>query len=578
MTDKHTDPTDDRDESITQTTRRGALTALGLGGLAALGSTGASADLAGGPEADAMSEHRVPFYRAAESDLDSPGVVGRRVEITSGGSSYAAGDQLVDTGSSWERISAGYDSLSTENLCNTTLFASNYDTAQDALDNADTLSGRTKVILDGAPDDLSGYADALDSEGYLLSSSLVVPDYTVLENRSYVFLDDGADDNLIRNNISDGDRETEITINNKGVLDGNAANQTTFDRDTDSDVVKNLGLRFFEVDRLTIRNDGGLIRNINGWAIRPEACNTVEASGLVFDQDTGQTNQDGIHLLGPTDEVTINGVHGVTQDDSVVIAGQDPDEFMEGSGGEISDVTVDNITVNATGLERPIKILGDDGSPVEGVTLSNISVTTALSDGIVKIGPAIDTNSTVSTESVRDITINGIRGTKTDIQTGKQALVLIDTDCSNVVIDGGVSRGGFNQALSVTTSSTVDGLTFKGVTIDANDENTGTMLDIQGTVNDGDVDNITVQQSKYVFSVGGAFNGRVGSLSVDSVGGTIYNVLGGSIEFSTGAPPTDATKLPTVEGSEIYHTGAGTVGPAHSDGTDWISTVDGSTL
>ena len=128
MTQPDHDPDDNdvRDASITDTTRRGALAALGLGGLAALGSGHATADLAGGPESDAMSEHRVPLYRVPEPDLDSPGVVGRRVEITAGGSTYAAGDQLVDTGSSWERISPGYDSLNTEDLFTETLPADAY--------------------------------------------------------------------------------------------------------------------------------------------------------------------------------------------------------------------------------------------------------------------------------------------------------------------------------------------------------------------------------------------------------------------------------------------------------------------
>jgi len=95
MTD--TDPNDVRDDPLSSTTRRGALAALGLGGLAALGSGSASADIGGGPASDAMSDHRVPFYRVPESELDSPGVVGRRVEITSGGAQYETGDQLVDT-------------------------------------------------------------------------------------------------------------------------------------------------------------------------------------------------------------------------------------------------------------------------------------------------------------------------------------------------------------------------------------------------------------------------------------------------------------------------------------------------
>lgn len=112
----NTDENDVRDESMSKTTRRGLLGALGVAGLASLGSGSASAQLGGGPEADAMSEYRVPTYRVPESDLDSPGVVGRRVEITSGGSSYSAGDQLVDTGSSWELINPGVGSLSTGQL------------------------------------------------------------------------------------------------------------------------------------------------------------------------------------------------------------------------------------------------------------------------------------------------------------------------------------------------------------------------------------------------------------------------------------------------------------------------------
>lgn len=107
---------DVRDGSMSQTTRRGLLGALGVAGLASLGSGSASAQLGGGPEADAMSEYRVPTYRVPESDLDSPGVVGRRVEITSGGSSYSAGDQLVDLGDRWELVSPNYGSVSAESL------------------------------------------------------------------------------------------------------------------------------------------------------------------------------------------------------------------------------------------------------------------------------------------------------------------------------------------------------------------------------------------------------------------------------------------------------------------------------
>lgn len=110
----NSDANDVRDESMSQTTRRGLLGALGVAGLASLGSSSASANLSGGPEADAMAEYRVPTYRVPESDLDSPGVVGREVTITSGGATYDTGDQLVDVGDRWELVSPNYGSLSTD--------------------------------------------------------------------------------------------------------------------------------------------------------------------------------------------------------------------------------------------------------------------------------------------------------------------------------------------------------------------------------------------------------------------------------------------------------------------------------
>lgn len=115
MTQQDSDPNGVRDESMSKLTRRGLLGALGVAGLASLGSSSASANLSGGPEADAMAEYRVPTYRVPESDLDSPGVVGRRVEITAGGSTYSAGDQLVDLGDRWDLVSPNYGSLSAEN-------------------------------------------------------------------------------------------------------------------------------------------------------------------------------------------------------------------------------------------------------------------------------------------------------------------------------------------------------------------------------------------------------------------------------------------------------------------------------
>jgi len=181
------DANDGRDESMSKTTRRGLLGALGVAGVASLGSSGASAQLGGGPEADAMSEYRVPTYRVPESDLDSPGVVGREVTITSGGATYETGDQLVDLGDRWELVSPNYGSVNTEQLNNEIRYVSQYaEGGSGAFSDPYTHSDGTGG-LNTALSDLPDYGGRLVCDGMVLFEN----EWVIPETKFYTQFDFG---------------------------------------------------------------------------------------------------------------------------------------------------------------------------------------------------------------------------------------------------------------------------------------------------------------------------------------------------------------------------------------------------
>ena len=103
------------EQSMSKTTRRGALAALGLGGLTMLGSSSASANIAGGPESDEIAHLARPVYEGPEDDLPGAGVEGRRYTVTDQGGVYPQYTELRDTGSEWSPINLGVGSLNTEN-------------------------------------------------------------------------------------------------------------------------------------------------------------------------------------------------------------------------------------------------------------------------------------------------------------------------------------------------------------------------------------------------------------------------------------------------------------------------------
>ena len=150
------------------------------------------------------------------------------------------------------------------------------------------------------------------------------------------------------------------------------------------------GIRFYHVDDLTLQ--GLTIGPTNFLAMRIERVKNVRISNITLAQDGREPNQDGIHIMGPAERVTISDIIGTCGDDVVALDTAGPllllpshyCEYWDEDGlpadvhrahaGPITGVTITNVVIRnrwCTGLLRTVPA---PGYPIDGVHASNLQL------------------------------------------------------------------------------------------------------------------------------------------------------------------------------------------------------------
>jgi len=254
------------------------------------------------------------------------------------------------------------------------------DCIQRAIDDAAASAGQAVVTVG---------PDGPDEDGrWALEDAIELPSHTTLRlEGAHLRLVDGANDNVLRNrDLESGNEAIHVVGDGTARIDGNAVNQ---ERDW-SRLYDSYGVHFFDVDSLSIR--GVRIGPTECWALTVEDVRDVQISDIEFAQDGTTPNQDGLHLLGPAQRITVDGITGTCGDDVVAIDSSESDPYGRGSDGAIQAVSVTNVAIEnvfSTGLFRTI---AERDAPVEGVFASNLSMTggTDVGDAALKIGWADD--------------------------------------------------------------------------------------------------------------------------------------------------------------------------------------------
>jgi hypothetical protein len=127
------------------------------------------------------------------------------------------------------------------------------------------------------------------------------------------------------------------------------------------------GLFFYNVENLTLKGFG--LGPTTFWAMTLENVRNVQISELRFHQDGLKMNQDGIHIVGPAELITISDIVGTFGDDAIAIDSCIP---KVGKGGAVRGVSVSNVVAKNMQSCGVIRTVAARGFPVQGLHFSNI--------------------------------------------------------------------------------------------------------------------------------------------------------------------------------------------------------------
>lgn len=273
------------------------------------------------------------------------------------------------------------------------------DRIQKALDSNFPVNGTKIVVVEAKnkhnPDGI-----------YYLSKPLKVPSNTCLKLEGcYLKLNNGVNNAIINNSDFDGgNKNIHIIGVGNPILDCNRNGQNLTLNN-----YKNIGLHLYNVDNFSIQ--GITLKDSARWCLVPEKCTNGLIDDINFDL-AGEVNQDGVHILGQSSNITVTKIRGVVGDDACVVNarlnGQGTNVFQGyGTGGNVTNIVFDDINIKG-GTNSHTGILRTSGSPttvIDGIILSN-AIGYNLYDGILRLGG----NDDILIDNHRNISVSNVKG------------------------------------------------------------------------------------------------------------------------------------------------------------------------
>ena len=342
---------------------------------------------------------------------------------------------------------------------------------QKALDSNFPISG-TKIVVIEAKNKYS------NDGKYTLSKPLKIPSNTCLKLEGcYLKLASGVNNAIINNSDFDGGNENIhiIGIGNP-ILDCNRSGQNL-----SLNNYKNIGLHLYNVDNFSIK--GVTLKDCPRWSLVPERATNGFIDEIVFD-NVGEVNQDGVHILGPSSNITVTKIRGVIGDDACVVnarlAGQGTNVYQGyGVGGDVKNVIFDDINITG-GINSHTGILRTSGSlttVIDGITLSN-AIGNNLTDGILRIGG----NDEILMENHKNITVNNVQGYEGD--RGGVSLINMLQPVSNLSVNNAHITSTRKRLINA-NGKNIDSLNLSNITMEliGSEEETTTIKSVLGFAN-----------------------------------------------------------------------------------------------
>ena len=260
-----------------------------------------------------------------------------------------------------------------------------------------------------------------DNDGrWVLTRAIELPSHTTLILQgAQLFLADNANCNMIQNrDYVDGNADIHVIGVGGARLDGNAANQARAVDGRDVEIwmekhgmelarstkevigdmsvaefetkrategaYRSMAIRFYNVEDLSVQ--GLIVGPTNCWAMRIERVRNLRISDIVLAQDGREPNQDGIHIVGPAERVSISDIIGTCGDDVVALDTGMPlvadhwydprlsGDIRKGHLGPITGVTINNVVISNRWCTGLLRTIAAPGYPIDGVHASNLQL------------------------------------------------------------------------------------------------------------------------------------------------------------------------------------------------------------
>lgn len=344
-----------------------------------------------------------------------------------------------------------------------------------------------------------------DNGRWILKNSIKLPSNTTLLLKDcYIFLKDNAKDNLITNqDHKNGNENINIIGIGNPVLDGNGSNQGRkgrFDRHSYM-----FGIYFNKVKNISIKNIK--IGPTTAYGISIEDVENAEISDIYLNQDGKQPNQDGVNVSGPAKNIVIKNIYGNSGDDSVAIGAllkvKDEENiwrtfFHEGEGGDIENVTIQNVRTRVLESGNNIRLLCGDGRKLRNVRINGVySLPESKADSLIVFGNAKTyTKKFPKSEDFTDIYISCIHAFKKN----KKSLIWIDSPVGNLHFSEISINWEWKDVFLIEEGNHVENLNITNLTVFGKGEN---VFKIDGTVENFIISETTVEGSEHFFSGNG---------------------------------------------------------------------------
>lgn len=313
---------------------------------------------------------------------------------------------------------------------------------------------------------------------WVLKNSIKLPSNTTLFlNNCYIFLDNNAKDNLITNqNHKKGNKNIHIIGNGKPILDGNASNQGRKERFDRSQFM--LGIHLVKVKNFSIKNIE--IGPTTAWGICPEDVENGEIENIFFSHDGKQPNQDGIDFPGPARNIIIKNIYGNTGDDSIALNAFDhrlEGGFTEFSGGDIENITIENVQTRVVESGNNIRLLCGDGRKIRNIRIAGVNcLPGSKANSLIVFGNAGRyTQKLPEPEDFTDIYVSDIHRHTED----KKILIWIDSPVGNLMFSNISAGGKCEKVITIEKNNTVETLNINNFMVSGESKN---VLEIDGIV------------------------------------------------------------------------------------------------